>query len=131
MDSAKIIDISKDDFFAILKSLDNLVEKHGKHEYKTAYNQDVLLGDVFTPIKYSLFGQNMDITFYPLEDVWRQFYKQEIGEFKTLFQIYFLLNGANVFKESDYEKHKKYINKLFNVDLTMRKLNVVEKLLSK
>ena len=127
IDIKSILDISEDDFFAILKSLDNLVEKHGKHEYKTAYNQDVLLGDVFTPIKYSLFGQNMDITFYPLEDVWRQFYKQEIGEFKTLFQIYFLLNGANVFKESDYEKHKKYINKLFNVDFADIGKKVIEK----
>ena len=109
MDSKKIFDISKKEFFEILKKFDDLVVQHANYEYKTAYNQDVLLRDVFTPVKYAPYGQNRDISFFPLSELWCDFYEKEIGDFKKLFQVDMILNGANIYKKNEYEKHRKYI----------------------
>ncbi len=127
MDSKKIFDLSREEFFEILKKFDDLVVKHEKYEYKTAYNQDMLLGDIFTPIKYAPYGQNRDISFFPLSELWCDFYEKEIGDFKKLFQVDMILNGANIYKKNEYEKHRKYIKELLGIDFLDIGKEIVEK----
>ena len=83
---------STDELLEIIKKLNDLYTEHENYEYKTAYGTTTLLSNSFSPI-YPLNGQydyrNQKLRDYPLEEVWREFYKTEIKDFETLYQLYF------------------------------------------
>lgn len=65
--------------------------KYENYEYKTAYGEEVLLSNSFSPVfssdrKYDY--RNQELENYPLKEVWREFYKTEIKDFETLYQLY-------------------------------------------
>ena len=91
LDIKQIFTKSIDELLEIVKKLNDLYVKYENYEYKTAYGEEVLLSNTFSPIfssdrKYDYRNQKLED--YPLEEVWREFYKTEIKDFKTLYQLY-------------------------------------------
>ena len=91
LDIKQIFTKSIDELLEIVKKLNNLYVKYENHEYKTVYGEEALLSNTFSPIfssdrKYDYRNQKLED--YPLEEVWREFYKTEIKDFKTLYQLY-------------------------------------------
>ena len=99
---------STDELLEIIKKLNDLYTEHENYEYKTAYGTTTLLSNSFSPI-YPLNGQydyrNQKLRDYPLEEVWREFYKTEIKDFETLYQLYFF--SKSKFLENGYLNYTK------------------------
>ncbi len=84
----------------IFEKLNNLVAEHAQYEYTTKYGVTCLLGDTFAEIIDSgCTGEKIEC--YPLPDVWKDFYRQEIGDFKVMLQLVFILS-------STWDKGKNY-----------------------
>ncbi|WP_338952124.1 DUF4132 domain-containing protein [Fusobacterium nucleatum] len=120
----KIFTKSTDELFKIVKKLSELYVKNEDYEYMSFYNKEyVLLRDRFhitkdvTNISYS---DRQQLANFPLEDVWRDFYKKEIKDFSTLWQINIALSvdydsGYSRATEKDYQDLYK---KVFGIDIT-------------
>jgi len=84
-----------DELFEIVKKLSELYIENENYEYMSFhYNEYVLLRDKFSIIKNMdniLYGDEKKLTNYPLENIWKDFYKKEIKDFPTLLQLYLLL----------------------------------------
>lgn len=77
--------------YEIMEKLNDLIGLHADHEYKTRYGGSVLVGNNFWETAGS--NDNMpEIDRYPLAEVWRKFYTEEIGDFPTLLQLSFCLD---------------------------------------
>ncbi|WP_339007280.1 DUF4132 domain-containing protein [Fusobacterium animalis] len=120
----KFFSKSTDELFEIVKKLSELYEKNEEYEYFGYYTKDyVLLRDKFEPIKdfsglpYSERGR---LSNRPLEDVWRNFYKKEIKDFPTLWQLNVLLtreyNGG--INDSNIKECQDFYKKLLGFDIT-------------
>ncbi|WP_280745722.1 MULTISPECIES: DUF4132 domain-containing protein [unclassified Parabacteroides] len=75
---------------SIFEKLNNLVAKHASYEYTTKNGVLCLLGDTFAESKKA--EQALDC--YPLAYEWRNFFKQEIGDFRILLQLEFILSAT-------------------------------------
>lgn len=102
-DMRQVFTKSTDELLEIIKKLNDLYTEHENYEYKTAYGTTALLSNSFSPI-YPLNGQydyrNQKLRDYPLEEVWREFYKTEIKDFETLYQLYFF--SKTKFSDKEY-----------------------------
>ncbi|MFV0582582.1 MAG: hypothetical protein ACK5N4_11105, partial [Parabacteroides gordonii] len=125
----KLFGKKQEDVYTILEKLNELVARNAGYEYKTRYGYSVLLGNSFWETE----GSNKDmpeIDRYPLADVWRKFYKEEIGDFATLLQIYFFINTSwdDVRESGRPDEVSKYyspaIRSFYGFDLTDRKSRV-------
>lgn len=95
--SIKLSDLFKktsDELLQIMRKLNTLYIKHEDYEYKTYYNYDTMLSSGFREIKHEV-SDVESIKNYPLSQVWEDFYKEEIKDFATLYQLYTLLNIDN------------------------------------
>ena len=120
----KIFTKSTDELFKIVKKLSELYVKNEDYEYMSFYTKEyTLLRDRFhitkdvTNISYS---DRQQLANFPLEDVWRDFYKKEIKDFSTLWQINIALSvdydsGYSRATEKDYQDLYK---KVFGIDIT-------------
>lgn len=125
----KLFGKKQEDIYTILEKLNELVTRNAGYEYKTRYGYSVLLGNSFWETE----GSNKDmpeIDRYPLADVWRKFYEEEIGDFATLLQIYFFINTSwdDVRESGRPDEVSKYyspaIRSFYGFDLTDRKSRV-------
>ena len=91
----KFFSKTTDELFEIVKKLSELYIKNEDYEYMSFYHKEyVLLRNKFGITKNvdNIPYDNRDqLTNYPLEDVWKDFYKKEIKDFSTLLQLYLLL----------------------------------------
>ena len=120
----KIFSKTSDELFEIIKKLSELYIKNENYEYMSSYEKEyVLLRDKFQiledPIGIS-YAERFKLSNYPLEDVWRDFYKKEIKDFSTLWQINIALSvdydsGYSRATEKDYQDLYK---KVFGIDIT-------------
>ncbi|WP_298971810.1 DUF4132 domain-containing protein [uncultured Fusobacterium sp.] len=120
----KIFSKTSDKLFEIIKKLSELYIKNENYEYMSSYEKEyVLLRDKFQiledPIGVS-YAERFKLSNYPLEDVWRDFYKKEIKDFSTLWQINIALSvdydsGYSRATEKDYQDLYK---KVFGIDIT-------------
>ena len=120
----KIFSKTSDELFEIIKKLSELYIKNENYEYMSSYEKEyVLLRDKFQILKdskYVSYTERFRLSNYPLEDVWREFYKKEIKDFSVLWQINVALsvdydNGYSKATERDYQDLYK---KLFGIDIT-------------
>lgn len=88
--------------YEIMEKLNNLIDLHANHEYKTRYGVSVLLGNDY----WETDGSNdslPEIDRYPLPEVWRKFYTDEIADFPILLQLSFCLDtdwiGMNTYAQ--------------------------------
>ncbi len=88
-----IFDQSEEQLFEIIYKLSELIEKHSDYEYKAQSGNVCLLGVSFYPNrKVDYASGQIDIEDYPLSDVWKEFYEENIRDFHTLWQLYIYLN---------------------------------------
>ena len=108
----KIFTKSTDELFEIIKKLSELYIKNENYEFMSFYNKEyVLLRDRFhitKDVSNVSYRDREQLTNYPLEDVWREFYKKEIKDFSILWQINVALsvdydNGYNKATEKGYQ----------------------------
>ena len=123
---------TSDELFEIIKKLSELYIKNEDYEYMSSYEKEyVLLRDKFQiledPVGVS-YAERFKLSNYPLEDVWREFYKKEIKDFSVLWQINIALS---VDYDSGYSKatEKEYqdlYQKVFGIDITELKKKLKE-----
>ena len=120
----KIFSKSTDELFKIVKKLSELYIKNENYEYMSFYNKEyVLLRDRFhitKDVSNVPYRDREQLTNYPLEDVWREFYKKEIKDFSVLWQINVALS---VDYDNDYNKatekgYQDLYQKVFGIDIT-------------
>ena len=108
----KIFSKTADELFEIIEKLSELYIKNENYEYMSFYNKEyVLLRDRFhitKDVSNVSYRDREQLTNYPLEDVWREFYKKEIKDFSILWQINVALsvdydNGYNKATEKGYQ----------------------------
>ena len=113
-----------DELFEIVKKLSELYIENENYEYMSFYTKEyTLLRDRFhitkdvTNISYS---DRQQLANFPLEDVWRDFYKKEIKDFSTLWQLNVLLtreyNGG--INDSNIKECQDFYKKLLGFDIT-------------
>ena len=123
---------TSDELFELIKKLSELYIKNEDYEYMSSYEKEyVLLRDKFQiledPVGVS-YAERFKLANYPLEDVWREFYKKEIKDFLVLWQINIALS---VDYDSGYSKatEKEYqdlYQKVFGIDITELKKKLKE-----
>jgi hypothetical protein len=91
LDIKQIFTKSADELLEIVKKLNDLYVKYENYEYKTVWGEEAVLSNAFSPIfssdrKYDYKNQKLED--YPLKEVWQEFYKTEIKDFETLYQLY-------------------------------------------
>ena len=130
--SKNIFTKTADELFELIKKLSELYIKNEDYEYMSSYEKEyVLLRDKFQiledPVGVS-YAERFKLSNYPLEDVWREFYKKEIKDFSVLWQINIALS---VDYDSGYSKatEKEYqdlYQKVFGIDITELKKKLKE-----
>ncbi|QQS86922.1 DUF4132 domain-containing protein [Fusobacterium canifelinum] len=93
IDIKNIFSKSANELFEIAEKLNALIIKNEDYEYTSGYNgEKILLRNAFYPIvkrnDYSITKEKLEE--YPLTDIWKDFYKKEIKNFSTLYQLYLI-----------------------------------------
>ncbi|MDR3141604.1 MAG: DUF4132 domain-containing protein [Tannerellaceae bacterium] len=79
--------------FILFEKLNDLITKHASYEYVNKYGKTCLLGDIFIEVKDAVCIEG-SINCYPLPEVWKEFYRHEIKDSKSLLQLLFILSSA-------------------------------------
>ena len=94
IDAKSIFSKNADELYELAKKLDALIIKYEDYEYTNGYTgEKALLRNGFYPIvkrRNYYYSTNEKLDEYPLADVWREFYKNEIKDFSVLYQLYLL-----------------------------------------
>ena len=94
IDAKDIFTKNADELFELAKKLNALIVNNDNYEYTNGYTgEKTLLRNEFLPIvKRENYYYSVDekLDEYPLADTWREFYKNEIKDFSTLYQLYLL-----------------------------------------
>ena len=120
----KIFTKSTDELFKIVKKLSELYVKNEDYEYMSFYNKEyVLLRDTFQitkDVSNIPYNERQKLANYPLEDIWKDFYKKEIKNFPTLWQLHTLLSrGYNNNSDPDtIKEYQDFYKKILDVDIT-------------
>ena len=120
----KIFTKSIDELFKIVKKLSELYVKNENYEYMSFYTKEyTLLRDglsITKDVNNIPYNERQKLANYPLEDVWRDFYKKEIKDFSTLWQLNVLLtreyNGG--INDSNIKECQDFYKKLLGFDIT-------------
>ena len=120
----KIFTKSTDELFKIVKKLSELYVKNEDYEYMSFYNKEyVLLRDTFQitkDVSNVPYNERQKLANYPLEDICKDFYKKEIKNFPTLWQLHTLLSrGYNNNSDPDtIKEYQDFYKKILDVDIT-------------
>ena len=120
----KIFTKSTDELFKIVKKLSELYVKNEDYEYMSFYNKEyVLLRDTFQitkDVSNVPYNERQKLANYPLEDIWKDFYKKEIKNFPTLWQLHTLLSrGYNNNSDPDtIKEYQDFYKKVLDIDIT-------------
>jgi len=119
----KIFSKSTDELFKLVKKLSELYVKNENYEYMSFYNKEyVLLRDRFhitKDVSNVPYNEREKLVYYPLEDIWREFYKKEIKDFSTLWQLNTLLiKGYNRgINDSNVKEYQNFYKKILGFDI--------------
>ncbi|RRD94043.1 DUF4132 domain-containing protein [Clostridiales bacterium COT073_COT-073] len=83
---------SADELYNILKKLNDLVIANGDYEYQNAYGSEVLLRNSFASMEKKNYYDEDKLEYYPLAELWLDFYHKEIGDFSVLYQLRTMIN---------------------------------------
>ena len=130
--SKNIFTKTSDELFEIIKKLSELYIKNEDYEYMSSYEKEyVLLRDKFQiledPVGVS-YAERFKLSNYPLEDVWREFYKKEIKDFSVLWQINIALsvNYDSGYSKATEKEYQDLYQKVFGIDITELKKKLKE-----
>lgn len=121
----KIFGKSSQGIFEIMEKLDRILDTYKNYEYTSTYGNHTLLGNYFWEMK-SADEEPNQLDRYPLAEVWREFYANEIGDFDTLLQLCFALS-SNWGEEDHYGGMKLFSSTLvsfFGFDLYALKYKI-------
>ncbi|WP_147389726.1 DUF4132 domain-containing protein [Fusobacterium polymorphum] len=117
----KIFTKSTDELFKIVKKLSELYVKNEDYEYMSFYTKEyTLLRDRFSitkDVNNVPYNERQKLANYPLEDVWRDFYKNEIKDFSTLWQLYTLDYNSSI-NENNIKEYQDFYKKILGIDIT-------------
>ena len=117
----KIFTKSTDELFKIVKKLSELYVKNEDYEYMSFYTKEyTLLRDRFSitkDVNNVPYNERQKLSNYPLEDVWRDFYKNEIKDFSTLWQFYTLDYNSSI-NENNIKEYQDFYKKILGIDIT-------------
>ena len=120
----KMFTKSTDELFNIVKKLSELYIKNENYEYMSFYTKEyTLLRDGFSitkDVNNIPYNERQKLANYPLEDVWRDFYKKEIKDFSTLWQLYTLLvkDYNSSINENNAKEYQDFYKKILGIDIT-------------
>ena len=120
----KIFTKSIDELFKIVKKLSELYVKNENYEYMSFYTKEyTLLRDglsITKDVNNIPYNERQKLANYPLEDVWRDFYKKEIKDFSTLWQLYTLLvkDYNSSINENNVKEYQDFYKKILGIDIT-------------
>ncbi|MDR2119078.1 MAG: DUF4132 domain-containing protein [Tannerellaceae bacterium] len=106
----KLIGNAQPAAFLLFDKLNALIRLHARHEYTASTGLTCLLGDTCTEMKGAEYRPRK-LDRFPLPDLWREFYRIEIGDFPTLLQMLFVL--ATNWGEGQSYKVYEFMNKEF------------------
>ena len=140
IDAKDIFTKTEDELFELVKKFNALIVNNGTHEYINAYTgEKTLLRNDFLPIvKRANYYYSVDehLDEYPLADTWREFYKNEIKDFSTLYQLYLLTqshlrieNFNNVINKILHTTPRIILNKIIHHFKTFSNNEIMEKIL--
>ncbi|WP_338977667.1 DUF4132 domain-containing protein [Fusobacterium polymorphum] len=117
----KMFTKSTDELFKIVKKLSELYVKNEDYEYMSFYTKEyTLLRDGFSitkDVNNVPYNERQKLSNYPLEDVWRDFYKNEIKDFSTLWQLYTLDYNSSI-NENNIKEYQDFYKKILGIDIT-------------
>ena len=117
----KIFTKSTDELFNIVKKLSELYIKNEDYEYMSFYTKEyILLRDGFSitkDVNNVPYNERQKLSNYPLEDVWKDFYKNEIKDFSTLWQLYTLDYNSSI-NENNIKEYQDFYKKILGIDIT-------------
>ena len=117
----KMFTKSTDELFNIVKKLSELYIKNEDYEYMSFYTKEyILLRDGFSitkDVNNVPYNERQKLSNYPLEDVWRDFYKNEIKDFSTLWQLYTLDYNSSI-NENNIKEYQDFYKKILGIDIT-------------
>ena len=94
IEAKNIFTKTADELYELAKKLNALIIKYENYEYTNGYTDEkALLRNEFLPIvkrENYYYSVNEKLDEYPLADTWREFYKNEIKDFSTLYQLYLI-----------------------------------------
>ena len=94
IDAKNIFTKTANELFELAKKFNALIVNNDNYEYTNGYTgEKTLLRNEFLPIvkrQYYYYSVDEKLDEYPLADTWREFYKNEIKDFATLYQLYLL-----------------------------------------
>ena len=139
IDAKDIFTKTEDELFELVKKFNALIVNNGTHEYTNAYTgEKTLLRNEFLPIvKRANYYYSVDehLDEYPLADTWREFYKNEIKDFSTLYQLYLLTqshlrieNFNNVINKILHTTPRIILNKIIQHFKTFSNNEIMEKI---
>ena len=112
---------STDELFNIVKKLSELYIKNEDYEYMSFYTKEyILLRDGFSitkDVNNVPYNERQKLSNYPLEDVWKDFYKNEIKDFSTLWQLYTLDYNSSI-NENNIKEYQDFYKKILGIDIT-------------
>ena len=119
--SKNIFTKSADELFEIVKKLSELYVKNEDYEYMSFYSKEyVLLRNGFSitkDVNNVPYNERQKLSNYPLEDVWKDFYKNEIKDFSTLWQLYTLDYNSSI-NENNIKEYQDFYKKILGIDIT-------------
>lgn len=86
----QVFEKEQNELEAILKKLDDVIEKHKEVEYTDEYGEVCLLNDRLRVIDFTKSGLER----YPMSEVWREFYQAEIKDIKTVLNLRAFIENA-------------------------------------
>ncbi len=96
----------------VLKKLDKFIEKNRELGYKTAWGEELLLGNELKVKEWkSRDSEKEPLDYYPFQELWESFYKEEIKEPQLLFEVKMYCECYN--NKMDYERNKKLYQQVF------------------
>ena len=139
IDAKDIFTKTEDELFELVKKFNALIIKYDDYEYTNAYTgEKTLLRNDFLPIvKRANYYYSVDehLDEYPLADTWREFYKNEIKDFSTLYQLYLLTqshlrieNFNNVINKILHTTPRIILNKIIQHFKTFSNNEIMEKI---
>jgi hypothetical protein len=106
----KLIGNAQPAAYHLFEKLNALIDHHAGYRYTTAYGNVSSLRDNFTETKEATYTSPA-LDRYPLREVWREFYHNEISDFPTLLQLLFALSTQ--WGESKSYKVHEFMNREF------------------
>ena len=93
IDAKNIFSKTVDELFELAKKLDILITENADYEYINIYTnqKEVLKSGFFPMLNMKNHSSDVDkLEEYPLAELWKEFYENEIKDFSTLYQLHLL-----------------------------------------